>query len=149
MIRKENKIIKLRCVTSAALAGIFLFLLAACGWLGSAVSDPLDDSSWVLVAFRKTSPIPGTTITATFEDGRIHGSAGCNSYGGTYQVKGDKITVGAIATTMMACLEPKDIIEQEVKFRKFISDAQTFRLIDGQLQIFRSDGEALTFVPHE
>lgn len=112
-------------------------------------NDPLDGTSWVLMAYRKTKPIPGTTITATFEDGRVHGSASCNSYSASYQVSGDTITIGAIALTMMVCPEPEGIMEQETVFLEFMQDALTFRFIDGQLQIFRSDGEALTFIPPE
>jgi heat shock protein HslJ len=130
-----------------ALAGIVILALAACRGADSAASDPLDGTSWVLTAYRKTRPIPETTITATFEDGQVRGSAGCNSYGGSYQVSGDAITVGAIAITEMACLEPEGAMDQELVFVEFLTDAQTFRFADGQLQVLRPDGEALTFVP--
>ena len=140
---------KMKYVAVVALAGIAILALAACQRADSAASDPLDGTSWVLMAYRKTSPISGTTITATFEDGQVRGSAGCNSYSGSYQVSGDTITVGAVAITEMACLEPEGVMEQELLFVEFLTDAQTFRLADGQLQTFRSDGEALTFVPQD
>ena len=140
---------KMKYVAVAALAGIAILALAACQGADSAASDPLDGTSWVLMAYRKTRPISGTTITATFEDGRVHGSAGCNSYSGSYQVSGDTITVGAVAITEMACLEPEGVMEQELLFVEFLTDAQTFRLADEQLQTFRPDGEALTFVPQD
>ena len=130
-----------------ALAGIVILALAACQGADSAAGDPLDGTSWMLMAYRKTRPISGTTITATFEGGQVRGSAGCNSYGGSYQVSGDTITVGAIAITEMACLEPEGLLDQELVFVEFLTYAQTFRVADGQLQISRSDGEALTFVP--
>jgi heat shock protein HslJ len=138
---------KMKRVAMVACAGMIILSLAACGGAGSATSDPLDGTSWVLMAYRKSRPIPGTTITATFEDGQVRGSAGCNSYGGSYQVSDDTIAVDEIAITEMACLEPEGIMEQEMMFVEFISDAQTFRFTDEQLQILRSDGEALTFVP--
>ena len=140
---------KMKYVAVAALAGIAILALAACQGADSAASDPLDGTSWVLMAYRKTRPISGTTMTATFEDGQVHGSAGCNSYSGSYQVSGDTITVGAIAITEMACLEPEGVMEQELLFVGFLTDARTFRLADGQLQTFRPDGEALTFVPQD
>lgn len=126
-----------------------ILALAACSGPGSTTSDPLDGTSWVLMAYRKTRPIPGTTITAVFEDGQVHGSAGCNSYGGSYQVSGDTVTVSEIAFTEMACMEPEGVMDQETTFLEFLGTARTFRLVDGQLQILRSDGEALTFVPQE
>ena len=140
---------KMKYVAVAALAGIAILALAACQGADSAASDPLDGTSWVLMAYRKTRPISGTTITATFEDGQVRGSAGCNSYGGSYQVSGDTITVSAVAITEMACLEPEGVMEQELLFVEFLTDAQTFRLADGQLQTFRPDGEALTFTPQD
>jgi len=140
---------KMKYVAVVALAGIAILAVAACQGADSAASDPLDGTSWVLMAYRKTRPISGTTITATFEDGQVRGSAGCNSYSGSYQISGDTITVGAVAITEMACLEPEGVMEQELLFVEFLTDAQTFRLADGQLQTFRPDREALTFVPQD
>ena len=140
---------KMKYVAVAALVGITILALAACQRADSAAGDPLDGTSGVLMAYRKTTPISGTTITATFEDGQVRGSAGCNSYSGSYQVSGDTITVGAVAITEMACLEPEGVMEQELLFVEFLTDARTFRLADGQLQTFRPDGEALTFIPQD
>ena len=84
-----------------------------------------------------------------FKGGQIRGSAGCNSYSSIYQVSGDKIRVGEIALTGRACLDPQGVMKQENVFMGFLCNAQTFRLSDGRLQIFRSDGEAITFVPQE
>jgi len=141
--------VKTNQVVIVALAGVILLSAAACAAPGPAASDPLDGTSWVLMAYRKTRPIPGTTITAIFEDGQVRGSAGCNSYGGSYQVSGDTIAVGEIACTEMACMEPEGVMDQEMTFLEFLGNARTFRLLDGQLQMLRSDGEALTFVPQE
>lgn len=141
---------KMRIVAVISLAGIIVLSLAACGGTASTNEDPLDGTSWVLMAYRKTRPIPETTITATFESGQVRGSAGCNTYGGAYRVDGGKITVSEVFLTAMACPEPEGIMEQEQTYVEFLQDASTFRFVDGQLQIFRSDGhEALTFDPQE
>ena len=140
---------KTKHIVLVALAGAIALSLAACSRAGPGTGDPLDGTSWTLAAYRKTRPLPETTITATFEDGQISGTAGCNSYSGSYQVSRGAIAVGRIAITEMACLEPEGIMEQETLFTEFLRDAQTFRLINGQLEILRSDGEALTFAPQE
>ncbi|UCC86443.1 MAG: META domain-containing protein [Anaerolineales bacterium] len=129
--------------------GMVLLWLAACDRADSDAGDPLDGTSWLLTAYGRSNPIPGTTITATFEGGQMRGSAGCNSYGGSYQVRRDKIKLDKMAVTLMACPEPEGILEQEQTFLSLVGDAQTFRLTDRQLQIFTSDGEALTFIPQE
>jgi heat shock protein HslJ len=53
-------------------------------------------------------------VTATFgADGTISGSGGCNTYSGPYTTSGtDQITIGAVASTKMACPEPAMQIEQ-------------------------------------
>ena len=140
---------KTKVVIVGVLVSILALSLMGCGGAGSRSGDPLDGTSWTLMAYRKSKPIPGTTITATFEDGRIHGSAGCNSYSGSYKVSGDAIVVSDLAWTEMACLEPEGVMEQETLIMGFLADAQTFRFVDGQLQVFQSDGEALTFVPSQ
>jgi heat shock protein HslJ len=117
--------------------------------VGCSGTDPLDGTSWILTAYRKTQPIDGTTITATFQNGEINGSAGCNSYFASYQVKGNEIAMGVIAQTEMACLNPEGVMEQERIIMEFLGDAQEFLLANGQLQIFRSDGEALTFAAQD
>jgi heat shock protein HslJ len=54
-----------------------------------------------------------------------------------------------IGSTLMACMEPEGIMEQEQLIMSFLSDAQEYRLDDGQLQIYRLDGEALTFISNQ
>ena len=145
---------KMKAIVVVTLTGMAVLSLAACSGPDSATSDPLDATSWVLMAYRKSRPIPGTVITATFEDGQIHGSAGCNSYSGSYEVSDGTIKVGPIAITEMACLDPEGVMDQELMFVQFLQDVQTFRFVDEQLQLFRPDGErpsgeALTFIPPE
>jgi heat shock protein HslJ len=128
---------------SVALACI-LVLLAGCCVIPAA--GPLDGTSWQLYAYRKTRPIEGSTITISFEDGEVRGTSGCNSYGGAYQLDGKKIAFSELYATLMACPEPEGLMEQETMFLQFLGNAQRFEMADGQLQIFWSDHEALTFV---
>ncbi len=131
-----------------AWAIVFLLVslaLGACGGAGAAQGDPLDGTSWELFAIRKSLPISGSTITATFADGQVRGSAGCNSYFGSYQVEGETITIGDLAITEMACLEPEGIMEQEQTIMEFLWNAKRFELQEDRLMIFGSDHEALTF----
>jgi putative lipoprotein len=136
-----------RNIATVALAAVLLLSVAGCALPGSPTGDPLKGTSWRLVTLGGAGLIPGTQITATFEDGQVRGSGGCNSYGGSYQVSGDKLIFSDLYMTEMACLDPEGIMEQEQKYLEFLGMAQTFRLSSGQLQIFASGGEALTFVP--
>jgi heat shock protein HslJ len=103
---------------------VLIILAAACASNDAAVDDALDGTSWQLEFYRKTTPIPGSTITARFADGEITGSAGCNTYG-----------------------DPEGVMEQEQMYLEWLSDAYKYQLSDDQLQIFWTGQEALTFVP--
>ena len=105
-----------------ALSGliILMLLLTACAEGESTPVDPLDGTSWVMFAYRKTKPLVGTEITTSFESGFVRGSAGCNSYGAPYQLDGDRIDIGEIELTAMACLEPEGIMEQEAYLMDFL-----------------------------
>jgi len=86
---------------------------------GAASANPLE-GEWMVTGFNTgsqavTSPIAGTTITATFTaDGQVGGNSGCNSYSGTYKLDGTSLVVGPLATTMMACEQA--ISDQEQAF---------------------------------
>ena len=136
--------IKINLVSLAFL----LVILTACSAFPDAGAS-LEDTHWELYAYRKSRPIEDTTLTIKFEDGRASGSAGCNSYGSMYQVNGKEITFSEVSSTVMACLEPEGVMEQEQLFLQYLGEAQRFEVVDGQLQIFWSDHEALTFVPAE
>lgn len=127
-----------------AISVLFLVFLAACG--GSARNDTLNGTAWTLTSIDNTPPLGKTALTVEFTDGQIGGSSGCNSYGGSYKIKGEKFTTDSIAMTLMACAD-SGVMEQEQAFLGYLQNAQTFKLSGEQLQIFRSDGKALTFVP--
>lgn len=61
-----------------------------------------------------SAPLPDTALTATFRLTQVEGSAGCNSYSGTYGTNGNVVAVGPLATTRMACAD--DVMAQETAF---------------------------------
>ena len=128
---------------SLALTALLIILFSACSNLGDA---SLDGTSWELYAISKHRPIEGSTITISFEDGRVTGFSGCNSYGSTYQVNGSKITFEIFESTLMACADPA-MMDQETAFMQMLGNSQRFELADGQLLIYWSEHEALTFAP--
>lgn len=129
-----------------SLISLLAILLSACGAFLNA-DDPLDGTSWELVSFGEQLPIAGTTITLSFEDGLARGTSGCNSYGSAYQVNGEEIEFQEFESTVMDCLEPSGVMEQESAYLGALGEAQGFDMTEGQLKIFGSDGETLTFSP--
>ncbi len=49
--------------------------------------------------------------TARFEAGRVSGFSGCNNFMGSYTIDADRVTLGQLAGTMMACPEPAPRLE--------------------------------------
>lgn len=126
----------------AVLAG-----LVACTQTLNQDEDPLDGTTWTLETYAKSRPIPGTTISASFIEGKVSGSAGCNSYKGSYHVNGARIQIAELAWTLMACQGPEGIMEQEQRVMEILGGVERFHIVDGKLQLERSDHETLILIP--
>ena len=50
--------------------------------------------------------VSGGEYFIEFGADRLSGRAGCNRFSGTYSITGDRLAVGPLATTRMACPEP-------------------------------------------
>lgn len=73
-----------------------------------------------------SSPIIGSQVTATFgEDGRVTGSAGCNTYTTGYTLQGEALAIDPVASTSMACNSPEGVMEQETAFLKALERSTT------------------------
>ncbi len=90
----------------------------------------------LIIAGTSVAPIPGTILTAVFEDGVISGVAGCNNYFGGYEVDGGAIAVTETGSTQAFCGEPEGTMDQEIAFLGLLPTADRFE----------RDGEALTLV---
>lgn len=122
--------------------------LVACGnGSGLPGTDPLNDTAWSLSSIDGAAPLTGTAQTLAFADGKVSGSGGCNSYGGAYSLGGDGIRISEIVSTLMACMDPAGLMDQESAFLNSLMNAQTYKLEGNSLQIRTSDGRTLDFVP--
>jgi heat shock protein HslJ len=86
-------------------------------------------------------PIAGTELTATFTpDGKVAGSSGCNTYTGSYELEGTALTVGPLATTMMAC--EQEIMDQETQFLAAFQTPTTVETSGTTVTLRDADGAA-------
>jgi putative lipoprotein len=67
----------------------------------------------------------------------VAGSGGCNRLTGRYDVNGDRISLGRVASTMMACV---DGMETEQAFLKALGRANRWRVTGQRLQLFDATG---------
>ncbi|HEY0725016.1 MAG TPA: META domain-containing protein, partial [Pyrinomonadaceae bacterium] len=111
----------------------------------------LRGTEWRLVSLgpagAEADIVAGTTVTLKFgEDGRATGSTGCNSYGGTYQIRGDNISFSRLISTRRACLD-QNANQQEQRFISALEAANRFRLSANRLTILSDRGRnTLNFV---
>ncbi len=77
----------------------------------------------------------GVRQTVTFdEDGTVYGESGCNRFTGGYEVNGDEITIGPLATTLIAC--EQSVMDAEQIFLTKLQAAVSFSATDTRLRIY-------------
>ena len=122
-----------------------LLFTASCSIMPGTGSNQLSGTSWKLISYADNKPLAGKDMTAEFDAREIRGSASCNSYFGTYNLKGDQISISGLGWTEMACMDPEGIMEQEQTIMKMLSESSSFFIQGDSLQITTSAGELLIF----
>jgi len=79
--------------------------------------------------------------TATFANGSVSGSGGCNRYTASYTVADGKLTIGMAASTMMACPEPQ--ADVEMPFMAALAATMAYQIEDGQLSLLNAGGQKI------
>ncbi len=107
--------------------------VAGCGDDGGAAqgAPSFEDVPWVLAS----GP------SATFSDGMVSGSTGCNHYTASYTQDASELEIGDIATTNMACPPPADAVER--KYLAALERVAGWRLVDDELALDDGDSDEL------
>ena len=136
-----------KTLLGALAVGTLLVTLGAAGC--SSGGADLSGKPWVLKSYgdadNPTAVIAGTEVTAEFSDGEVGGSAGCNHYFGSYEVDGEKLTFGPLASTEMWCEEPEGRMDQEYSYLQALGKAGQYEIKDGELIITGTDDQVVTF----
>jgi len=123
-------------------------LLAALGSGCQLVSGPepkaLDGTEWRAVAISGVAPVAGAQPWIRFDGAQLRGSTGCNTYGASYGLAGERFSVGELVMTEIACAGP--IAEQERRFIEALLAVEWIRLGPGQLSL-AGLRHSLDFVP--
>jgi heat shock protein HslJ len=87
------------------------------------------------------SVVVDTKLTALFgPDGSVSGSAGCNTFTGTYTVDGDKLTIGPLASTRKFC-SPQEVMDQEAGYLAALSSSVSFQNDGVNLTLLNAEGQ--------
>ena len=122
---------------------ILIFALAACGPTGSSLAD-LKSGSWLLTSLDGSAPVTGSSITLNFDKDSLGGSAGCNSYGGEYKLRGEKLSLNNVYSTEMYC-EAAGLMDQEAYYLELLSKVESVSITGDTLTLTTSSGETLEF----
>ena len=121
---------------------IAVSVLSACSLLGGGAD--LTGTTWQLTSLRKTSPVEGSSITLNFDRDTLGGSGSCNSYGGEYKLRGDKLTISSVYSTEMYC-EAAGLMDQEAVYYEMLNQVTGFSLDGDVLTLTADGGETLVF----
>ncbi len=100
------------------------FLAGCCRRVDAPAAAPkaaasIEGPIWQLASLRGLDP--GSLrdairpVTARFKAGRIDGFSGCNLFFGGYTIDGDRVVIGSLGGTMMACPESPTAVENAVR----------------------------------
>jgi copper homeostasis protein (lipoprotein) len=112
---------------------------------GTVAGATLENTSWKLTRLND-NPIsaPVKQREAFFlldpANHRVSGSGGCNRLMGSYELKGDELKFGRMASTMMACPEGMDT---EQAFLKSLGQVSKWKISGQSLELSDSDGKVL------
>lgn len=113
---------------AAAVAG--LVVLGVVGKWGPSSAETGIAGYWVSAEKFETTP-----FLDILPDGTFTGSDGCNGTQGTWSLSGDRLTVEAGPSTLMAC--------EGAPLPMYFATAKTARLVDGALELRDADGKVL------
>jgi heat shock protein HslJ len=110
-------------------------------------SAVLVGTQWVLVSLKGDALIEGTQITLNFADVSLKGSAGCNTYWGSYTASEDGLRLSGMYWTEIGCPEPEGILDQEKAYLDALNEAARYRVEGDRLEVYDETGtQILTFV---
>lgn len=89
-------------------------------------------------------PNEETPLQLDFNDGRLSISGGCNRHSGSYQIQGETLSVGSLASTRRACAAP--LMDADRAIAAQLAAPLQIKAIDsGQLLLVSASGDTLSW----
>jgi heat shock protein HslJ len=106
----------------------------------------LEGPEWVLKSYLNqegelVDTLEGTFTSANFIEGQVNGNASCNGYFGGYEMDGNSISIGPLASTEMFCGSPPGVMDQEMAFLSVMGSASEYKIEAAQLLLLDANGE--------
>jgi heat shock protein HslJ len=113
-------------------------------WACATPAPPLEVAGLWRIDQARTEPLlDRSRARLSFgRDGMLTGHTSCNTLRASYTLEGDKLKIGPIITTRMACAQP--LMEQEDRVLSALEIAATARVRpDGLLELREADGRGV------
>ena len=128
----------------------FLLLAVAAGTGCSSVSldQPIESRTWRLASIDAQPVIPSQdprqAVQIVFDGSaqRVSGSGGCNRISGGYQRTGDKLKIGPLASTRMACQDASRG-QLETRFLAALANTASYSIAGSELILLDARGQTL------
>ncbi|WP_462320707.1 META domain-containing protein [Halochromatium sp.] len=111
---------------------------------GGEPSELLRGDAWTVRSLAG-KPVPDeVSVRINFlEDNGVAGNSGCNRFMGQYELTGEGLSFGQLASTMMACPEPQ--MQVEPRFLGLLQAVNRFEMTpEGGLLLITSEGERIS-----
>jgi heat shock protein HslJ len=105
----------------------------------------LENTDWALIGLGD-NPIHAASkeqaphLLLTSESHRVSGSTGCNQMMGSYELSGNHLTFGQLASTLMACAKGMDT---EKAFQDALAKVSTWKITGSHLELLDASGHLL------
>jgi heat shock protein HslJ len=115
-------------------------VLTGCG------GDPRDlltaSEVWTVTEIAGAAPVEGTEVEIAFSpDGGLSGTGGCNRINSSYEITGEGLSIGPVASTMMAC--PEEVMAQEMAVIAALAGVFSFDIGEDGALILRGTNGAV------
>ena len=120
-----------------------IFLSVSLAMAGCATASPqLAGSEWRPTEIRGVEVPAKPALFVRFGgEGRLEGHGGCNGFFGSYELEGDKIEIGPLGATRMAC--PEAIMDAEQRFMNVLGNAKQVKRDRIDLTLLDGSGNPL------
>jgi len=120
-------------------------LLRRVGSQNEPPDEPLTNTYWKLAMLggAPVTPAPNQReahFILQLAGNRVVGSGGCNRFTGGYETDGEKLTIGRLASTMMACAQGMDT---EQKFLAALQQAARAKISGQRMELLDVSGKVL------
>ncbi|MDD5277435.1 MAG: META domain-containing protein [Methylovulum sp.] len=104
----------------------------------------LENTDWRIIAINNGhgGMVPSESprsITIRFDNGNVHGNAGCNPFSATYTRNGNQLHIGQLRSTQRACAE-SSLMEQEAYFLQALMQVRQYQIMPNQLKLLDDKG---------